>query len=60
LRENYGNMADPIFTIIFGAGLLLFGLLMKRTKNPNGNAFIFTGLAIVVFTVFISVLIRLF
>jgi len=53
-------MADPILTIILGAGLLSLGLVMKKTKNPSGNIFLFTGLAIVIFTIFISLLIRLF
>jgi hypothetical protein len=52
-------MADPILTAIFGLGILSAGVVMKKKKMPNGNAFLFTGLVIVVFTIFISLLIRL-
>gem|GEM_PF-3984097 len=51
-------MADPMPIIIVGVVLLLIGVAMK--KNPNGNAFFVIGLAVLMLTIFLNILVRLF
>lgn len=53
-------MADPMLVIIVGMSFLLLGVAMKKKKNPNGNAFFVVGLAMLIITIFLNILMRLF
>jgi hypothetical protein len=60
LRENHGVMENPVQVIVFGAILLLVGMALKKQKDPMGNPFLVTGLAVLLLTIFLQTLVHLF
>jgi hypothetical protein len=53
-------MSDSWLTTTVGASFLLIGIAKKRKKIPDGNAFFVIGLGMIILTIFLNLLVRLF